>query len=147
MIDGVRKVTHIAPPDENGLIIGEKVVQDGVIAIPMAPKEIGLCAGVTNAKYAATTEVYPDSMKLKNSIYEEKGEDYVINPYELESVCNDAQQATILSGLAYVMEKEGLYSEAELKQGVFRGGVWQNQSPVRVDLDTYGTCDEPKVFD
>ena len=40
-----------------GLIIGEKVVQEGVIAIP-SPKSIGLCAGVTPASYATTTEVY-----------------------------------------------------------------------------------------
>lgn len=60
MIDSVRKVTHIAPAEADGTMIGEKVVQDGVIAIP-SPKSLGLCAGVTNAHYATTTEVYPDS--------------------------------------------------------------------------------------
>ena len=60
IIEAVRGVTHIAPPDKNGNIIGEKVVQDGVIAIP-SPKSIGLCAGATAAPYATTTEVYPDS--------------------------------------------------------------------------------------
>ena len=49
-------MTHIAPADEEGLIIGEPVLQDGVIGIP-SPRSIGLCAGVTNARYATTTEV------------------------------------------------------------------------------------------
>ena len=49
IVSGVRKVTHIAPPDENGQIIEEDVLQHGVIGIP-PPSAIGLCAGVTNAK-------------------------------------------------------------------------------------------------
>ena len=60
IIEEVAKVTHIAPPDAAGNIIGEPIVQEGVIAIP-PPKDIGLCAGATNALYATTTEVYPDS--------------------------------------------------------------------------------------
>ena len=36
------------------------VLQEGVIGIP-PPKALGLCAGMTNAPYATTTEVYPDS--------------------------------------------------------------------------------------
>ena len=56
MIEAVRKVTHIAPTDSDGTIIGEEVVQEGVIAIPQ-PKSLGLCSGVTNAPYATTTEV------------------------------------------------------------------------------------------
>jgi len=60
IIERVRGVTHIAPPDAEGLIIGEHVTQEGVIAIP-PPSSIGLCSGVTNAAYATTTEVYPDS--------------------------------------------------------------------------------------
>merc|ERR1711862_807349 len=62
MIDAVRKVTHIAPADKDGKIIGEKVVQEGVIAIP-SPKSLGLCMGVTDAEFATPTEVYPDSPK------------------------------------------------------------------------------------
>jgi hypothetical protein len=49
MIDAVSEVTHIAPPDANGQIIEEDVLQHGVIGIP-PPSAIGLCAGVTNAK-------------------------------------------------------------------------------------------------
>lgn len=37
-----------------------QVTQSGVIEIPK-PSSLGLCAGVTNATYAGTTEVYPDS--------------------------------------------------------------------------------------
>ena len=36
------------------------MLQEGVIGIP-PPKALGLCAGMTNAPYATTTEVYPDS--------------------------------------------------------------------------------------
>ncbi|KAK3237260.1 hypothetical protein CYMTET_52651 [Cymbomonas tetramitiformis] len=84
MIDAVRKVTHIAPPDADGLIIGETVVQEGVIAIP-APKSLGLCAGVTNAPYATTTEVYPDS------------------PSATEEQCNLAQVACIAAALDHLV--------------------------------------------
>lgn len=62
IIAGVEKVTHIAPPDENGEIIGSKVTQPGVINYPFV--ELGLCAGVTTARFASTTEVYPDSPKV-----------------------------------------------------------------------------------
>lgn len=60
MIEAVKLVTHIAPPEEDGTIIGEEMIQEGVIGIP-DPKSIGLCAGVTNAPFTTTTEVYPDS--------------------------------------------------------------------------------------
>lgn len=60
IIEAVRKVTHIAPPDADGKIIGEDVIQEGVIGIP-SPKSLGLCNGVTDAPYITTTEVYPDS--------------------------------------------------------------------------------------
>jgi len=83
IIERVRGVTHIAPPDENGLIIGEPVVQEGVIVIP-APSSIGLCAGVTNAGYATTTEVYPDS------------------PTANADQCNEAQVAVIEAALDFI---------------------------------------------
>ena len=89
MIDAVRRVTHIAPPDAKGNIIGEKVVQEGVIAIP-SPRSIGLCAGVTNAAYATTTEVYPDS------------------PSADDDQCNRAQVACITAGLDFIIAAEGL---------------------------------------
>lgn len=85
MIEAVRSVTHIAPPDAEGNIIGEKMVQDGVIAIP-APSSLGLCAGVTNATFAATTEVYPDS------------------PRATDAICNDAQVACVKGALEWIKE-------------------------------------------
>mmetsp|Transcript_29451 Transcript_29451/g.80924 ORF Transcript_29451/g.80924 Transcript_29451/m.80924 type:complete len:356 (-) Transcript_29451:60-1127(-) len=94
MIEAVRKVTHIAPPDEDGKIIGETVSQEGVIQIP-SPKSLGLCAGVTDAPYAATTEVYPDSAQAT------------------DDECNQAQVACIEGALTYLMahEKEACAAE------------------------------------
>ena len=59
VIAAVAKVTHIAPSDRNGQIIGSPVVAPGVIEYPM--RKLGLCAGITEARYTTTTEVYPDS--------------------------------------------------------------------------------------
>jgi len=84
MIESVRKVTHIAPADADGNIIGEKVSQDGVITIP-CNRILGLCAGVTNARYRTTTEVYPDS------------------PNATPEQCNLAQVACIEGSLNYIM--------------------------------------------
>lgn len=83
MIESVRKVTHIAPADSNGKLIGECVSQEGVIQIP-CKKSLGLCAGVTNAPYRTTTEVYPDSA---NATPEQ---------------CNLAQVACIQGALDYI---------------------------------------------
>jgi hypothetical protein len=59
VIEAVARVTHIAEPDAKGRIIGAPVVAPGVILFPVM--DIGLCAGVTNARFRTTTEVYPDS--------------------------------------------------------------------------------------
>ncbi|MDM4768773.1 M14 family metallocarboxypeptidase [Solimonas sp. SE-A11] len=59
IIDAVAKVTHIAPSDPQGRIIGAPVVAPGVIRYPLKP--LGLCAGITDAAFRTTTEVYPDS--------------------------------------------------------------------------------------
>ena len=59
LIDAVAKVTHIAPADANGRIIGSPVVSPGLIRYPL--KSLGLCAGITDAPFRTTTEVYPDS--------------------------------------------------------------------------------------
>ncbi|MFT4928176.1 MAG: hypothetical protein ACI8WB_004295 [Phenylobacterium sp.] len=83
MIEAVEKVTHIAPPDENGAIIGEKLAQHGVINYPCTA--LSLCAGFTNAKYKTTTEVYPDS------------------PSADDENCIIAQVAAITSGLDYIL--------------------------------------------
>jgi hypothetical protein len=62
IIDAVAKVTHIAAADERGQIIGSDVVSPGVIHYPM--RQLGLCAGITGARYTTTTEVYPDSPRV-----------------------------------------------------------------------------------
>mmetsp|Transcript_890 Transcript_890/g.1839 ORF Transcript_890/g.1839 Transcript_890/m.1839 type:complete len:370 (+) Transcript_890:83-1192(+) len=84
MIESVKKVTHIAPADANGKMIGESVSQEGVIAIPNK-KSLGLCAGVTNAPYRTTTEVYPDS------------------PSATPEQCNRAQVACIEGALDHLI--------------------------------------------
>ena len=83
VIESVSKVTHIAPADERGEIIGSPVVQHGVINYPMV--KLGLCGGVTSCTYGTTTEVYPDSPKVT------------------DQECNDAQVAAITGGLDYVL--------------------------------------------
>lgn len=59
IIDAVAKVTHIAPADRHGEIIGSPMVAPGVIQYAL--QQLGLCAGITHAPYKTTTEVYPDS--------------------------------------------------------------------------------------
>jgi hypothetical protein len=59
VLAAVEKVTHIAPADDKNEIIGSAVVAPGVIRYPLA--KLGLCAGMTGARYTTTTEVYPDS--------------------------------------------------------------------------------------
>jgi hypothetical protein len=85
IIDAVRKVTHIAPADENGKIIGDLVVQEGVINYPL--KKLSLCAGISKAKYTTTTEVYPDSPKVT------------------EALCVDAQIAAVRGGLDFILRQ------------------------------------------
>ena len=83
VIDAVAKVTHIAPADANGEIIGSPVVGRGVINYPV--KQLGLCASLTDAPYKTTTEVYPDSPKA--------------TPQQ----CNDAQVAAICAALDFAL--------------------------------------------
>ena len=59
VIAAVADITHIAPADGKGEIIGSPVVAPGVIRYPL--RALGLCAGLTSARYRTTTEVYPDS--------------------------------------------------------------------------------------
>lgn len=59
VIAAVEQVTHIAPPDVKGEIIGSTVVARGVIEYPLAA--LALCTSITGARYTTTTEVYPDS--------------------------------------------------------------------------------------
>lgn len=83
IIESVKAVTHIAPPDAKGQIIGEKPVQEGVIVYPI--KSLHLCASVTGAKYVTTTEVYPDS------------------PKATDEICNLAQVAAVRGALDYIL--------------------------------------------
>jgi hypothetical protein len=59
IIEAVQRVTHIALPDAKGELIGSPMVARGVIHYDF--KALGLCAGITGARYTTTTEVYPDS--------------------------------------------------------------------------------------
>jgi hypothetical protein len=59
VIDAVAEVTHIAEPDAHGEIIGCPLQSPGVIAFEVSRRN--LCAAITGARFATTTEVYPDS--------------------------------------------------------------------------------------
>lgn len=83
IVAGVREVTHIAPPDAQGQIIGSDVTQPGVIHYPF--KALGLCAGVSDARFTTTTEVYPDSDKATPQI------------------CNAAQVAAVRAALDHAL--------------------------------------------
>ncbi len=83
IIAAVEQVTHIAPPDNNGQIIGADVTQHGVIHYPF--KALGLCAGVTDARFTTTTEVYPDSDAATPEI------------------CNAAQVAAVRGALDFLL--------------------------------------------
>ncbi len=83
IIEAVAKVTHIAPADARGEIIGSPVVAPGVIRYPL--RRLGLCAGVTDERYRTTTEVYPDS------------------PRATPAQCDEAQATAVCAALAYVL--------------------------------------------
>ncbi|MEG3768819.1 M14 family metallocarboxypeptidase [Alteromonas sp. 14N.309.X.WAT.G.H12] len=83
IIESVSTVTHIAPADASGQIIGEEGLSEGVICYDK--KALHLCGGVTDAPYVTTTEVYPDS------------------PSATPEICNQAQVAAILGGLNYII--------------------------------------------
>lgn len=82
IIDAVAKVTHIALADGEGKLIGEKMEQAGVINY--ANKQLGLCAGFSDAEYVTTTEVYPDS------------------PNSTAEICIQAQVAAVIAALDFV---------------------------------------------
>ena len=83
VIAAVAKVTHIAPADARGEIIGSPMVAPGVIEYSL--KKLGLCARVTNAPYVTTTEVYPDS------------------PRATSEQCNEAQVAAVCAAIDFVL--------------------------------------------
>ncbi len=83
IIEAVARVTHIAPADANGQIIGSPVVAPGVIEYPL--EQLGLCAGITRAKYRTTTEVYPDS------------------PRATPEQCNQAQAVAVCAAIDHAL--------------------------------------------
>ncbi|WP_369976880.1 M14 family metallopeptidase [Xanthomonas bundabergensis] len=83
VVAAVAQITHIAPADAEGEIIGSPVVAHGVINYPV--KKLGLCAGISDARYTTTTEVYPDS------------------PIATPEQCNAAQVAAIRAAIDYAL--------------------------------------------
>jgi hypothetical protein len=83
IIVAVAKVTHIAPADAKGEIIGSPMVAPGVIEYAL--KQLGLCASITSAPYKTTTEVYPDS------------------PRATPAQCNDAQAAAVCAAIDFAL--------------------------------------------
>jgi len=83
IIAAVAQVTHIAPPGADGQIIGSEMVSPGVIRYAM--RQLGLCAGITGARYTTTTEVYPDS------------------PRTTPEQCNAAQVAAVCAAIDFAL--------------------------------------------
>jgi Succinylglutamate desuccinylase / Aspartoacylase family len=83
IIAALEKITHIAPSDPQGKMIDSPTVAPGVIRYSF--KELGLCAGITNARYKTTTEVYPDSPRT--------------NPDQ----CNDAQAVAVCAAIDFAL--------------------------------------------
>ncbi|WP_342322007.1 M14 family metallocarboxypeptidase [Kosakonia sp. BYX6] len=61
IISAVAEVTHIAPSDNEGNLLGFPVVSPGVIEFDN--NAFHICATITGTSLATTTEVYPDSAK------------------------------------------------------------------------------------
>jgi hypothetical protein len=85
IIAAVSRITHIAPADAGGRLIGTPTVAPGVIQYPL--RKLGLCARVTEAAYTTTTEVYPDS------------------PRTTPGECNAAQVAAVCAALDFVLAR------------------------------------------
>ena len=83
IIAAVAEVTHIAPADRHGALIGSPVVSPGVIHYPY--RQLGLCGGATDARYRTTTEVYPDS------------------PRATPAQCNAAQIAAVRAAIEFAV--------------------------------------------
>jgi len=83
LIDAVRRVTPIAVADEHGCLIGTPLQQAGVINF--AKSSIGLCGGMTDARFVTTTEVYPDS------------------PTASPAQCNEAQVVAVNAAIDYLL--------------------------------------------
>jgi hypothetical protein len=84
VIAAVAKVTHIAPADANGRIIGTPIAAPGVILYPV--KALGLCTCITSARFRTITEVYPDSQRAT------------------PDQCNAAQVAAVRGAIDFALE-------------------------------------------
>lgn len=92
IIHAVEQVTHIAPADANGKIIGSQAVSHGVICYDKSA--LNLCAGFTQAPFVTTTEVYPDSSRA--------------TPQQ----CIAAQVAAIKGGLDFLIKQSPIQQTA-----------------------------------
>lgn len=101
----VAKVTHIAPADPDGTIIGSPVVAPGVIEYDC--RALGLCAGITDARFVTTTEVYPDSPRA--------------NPQQ----CNDAQAAAVRAALDFALARhiQRIDAGPRMSEACIHGGI------------------------
>lgn len=83
VIDAVAQVTHIAAPDAQGQINESPLQSPGVIEFPVS--RWALCAAITGARFATTTEVYPDS------------------PRTTPAECNLAQVVAVKAAIDYAL--------------------------------------------
>jgi hypothetical protein len=83
IIAAVARVTHIAEPDPDGKIIEEPMLSRGVIQYEV--RKLGLCTGLTGARFTTTTEVYPDSPK--------------VTPQQ----CNEAQATAVRAAIEHAL--------------------------------------------
>lgn len=84
IIDAVARITHIAPADDRNEIIGSPLIAPGIIEYPL--RRLGLCAGITGARFTTTTEVYPDS------------------PRATPEQCNAAQVAAVCAAFDFALQ-------------------------------------------
>jgi hypothetical protein len=84
IIAAVSRVTHIAEPDAKGRLIEEPMLSPGVIQYPV--RSLGLCVGLTGARFTTTTEVYPDS------------------PRATPAQCNEAQATAVRAGIEHALQ-------------------------------------------
>jgi Protein of unknown function (DUF2817) len=85
IIDAVRRITHIAQVDAQGLLLDQTPMAEGVILYPK--KGLGLCGAMTQAPFVTTTEVYPDS------------------PRSTPALCQRAQVAAVCAGFDFGLGK------------------------------------------
>ncbi|GHD70309.1 hypothetical protein GCM10007164_14930 [Luteimonas padinae] len=103
--DAVARVTHIAPADPDGTLIGSPVVAPGVIEYDVVG--LGLCARVSGARYTTTTEVYPDS------------------PRATPAQCNEAQAVAVRAALDFALAQHITRIDAgpRMSEACIHGGI------------------------